>query len=491
MRLRLAPAALALALAAACGQGSSSPSPTSQPSPRDDAGATASTDGAVATPVDAAAPGDLRAGAFVIDATPAVGVPIAGYTKRRHLVPDLDPKNLVHWFGPSEGVRDPIQAKALVMESGGQRVAFVSVDTVAILGDSVERIVAAARAKGSSLDRDHVFVFAAHTHSGPGALTDLGFWVQAATDDLVDSVRSAFVDKVASAIIGAEAALAPARYAIGSTELRGVTKNRRVGVSKVFKADDVDPELGVLRVDRAVDGAPIATLYNYGIHGTTLSSANMQLSADVMGGISRHVEKATGAPAIFANGAEADVAPASEGDAAIDAIGALVGAKVVELRGTLSSATKDRARIRVSSDTMDFGQAKLTLRVDGLSSGALDLGAVATILGAGAGGAQTINLDSTMVDHVFHMSAVALDDDVISAVPGEPIHTLGFAIKKQGKDLGFAHVFVVGFANGYMSYVTDKDEYEAGGYEAVATFFGPDTGARLVDACVARIAAVK
>ena len=32
---------------------------------------------------------------------------------------------------------------------------------------------------------------------------------------------------------------------------------------------------------------------------------------------------------------------------------------------------------------------------------------------------------------------------------------------------------------------------EAGGYEAVATFFGKDTGQRLTDACVARIAALK
>ncbi len=48
-----------------------------------------------------------------------------------------------------------------------------------------------------------------------------------------------------------------------------------------------------------------------------------------------------------------------------------------------------------------------------------------------------------------------------------------------------------GFANGYMSYVTDEAEYGAGGCEAVATLFGPDTGRRLVDACVERIAAVR
>ncbi len=74
-----------------------------------------------------------------------------------------------------------MQAKALVIESGGERAYFVSLDTVAVLG-LVERIVAAARAKSSAVTGDHLVAFASHTHSGPGALTSLGLWVQAATD---------------------------------------------------------------------------------------------------------------------------------------------------------------------------------------------------------------------------------------------------------------------------------------------------------------------
>lgn len=443
--------------------------------------------GAAAPVEGGAATGDFRAGVAVVDVTPAVGVPLAGYTKRRRLIPDFDPANDIRYFGPSEGVRDPIQAKALVIESGGKRAYFVSLDTVAVLGDLVDRIVAAARAKGSAVTGEHLMAFASHTHSGPGALTSLGFWVQAATDELVIELRDTFVAKCADAIVAAEASLARARFGIGTGQLIGATKNRRVGVSKVFKTDDVDPELGVVRVDRP-DGTPVATLYNYAIHGTALPAENLQLSADVMGAISRHVEKATGAPAIFANGAEADIAPRDEGEPALDTLGAIVGTKVVDVRSAI--ATRDRAKLRFSSSIVDFGEAKLKLRVDGLSSGAINLGAVATILGAGAGGAQTVTLDPTMVDHAFRVSAIAIDNDVISAVPGEAIHTLGLDIKAKGKALGFERVLVFGFANGYMSYVTDETEYEAGGYEAAATLFGPDTGKRLVDACVERIAAV-
>ena len=479
---------LALSTAAACGSSDAvaPASPSIAPPAVDASIAPVETSDAFVT----GAAGDLRAGVAVVDITPELGVPLAGYTKRRRLIPDFDASNDIRYFGPSEAVRDAIEAKALVLESGGERAYFVSFDTVAVLGDVVDRIVAAARAKGSKVTSDHLVAFASHTHSGPGVLTSLGFWVQAATDELVTKVRDKFVAQSADAIIVAEANLVFARFGIGAGQLIGATKNRRVGVSKVFKASDVDPELDVIRVDR-VDGTPMATLYNYGIHGTALGATNMQFSADVMGAISRHVEKATGAPAIFANGAEADIAPNAEGEAALDALGALVGAKVVDVRGSV--ATRDRAKLRFSSGIVDFGEAKLVLRVDGLSSGALDLGAVATILGAASGGAapQSVVLDSRMVDHAFRMSAIAIDNDVISAVPGEPIHTIGLDIKAKGKALGFERVMVFGFANGYMSYVTDEAEYAAGGYEAVATFFGPDTGKRLVDACVARIGAVK
>lgn len=436
---------------------------------------------------DATLPPDLRAGVFVVDVTPDLGVPLAGYTKRRRLIPDLDPNNLVRYFGPSESVRDPIRAKALVLESGGERVYFLSIDAVATLGEMVDRIVAAARAKGSLVTREHLITFASHTHSGPGALTSLGFWVQAATDDLVAKVRDAFVEDCATAITQAESKLEAARFGIGSGELRGVTKNRRAGVSKVMNADDIDPALDVMRVDRP-DGTPIATLYNYAIHPTVLQAGNMALSADVTGAIASTIETETGAPALFANGAEGDIAPSAEGEAALAPIGAIVGAKVVEVRKT--AILRDRIKMRFSSETVDFGDAKLTLRVDGLSSGALDLGGLATLLG-GFGNAQTIPLDTSMVDHSFHMMAVALDDEVISAIPGEPIHTLGAQIRTRGKALGFSKVLLFGLANGHMSYVTDEAEYQAGGYEAAATFFGPDTGSRLVDACVARLAAVR
>ena len=49
------------------------------------------------------------------------------------------------------------------------------------------------------------------------------------------------------------------------------------------------------------------------------------------------------------------------------------------------------------------------------------------------------------------------------------------------RSLGVATPVLFGLTNGHMSYITDADEYDEGGYEAVATLFGRDTGARVVE----------
>jgi hypothetical protein len=42
---------------------------------------------------------------------------------------------------------------------------------------------------------------------------------------------------------------------------------------------------------------------------------------------------------------------------------------------------------------------------------------------------------------------------------------------------------VAGLTNGYVAYIATPEEYEKGGYEAVATLYGPRTAATLLEAC--------
>src|SRR5262245_8589345 len=99
-------------------------------------------------PVSAAG---LEAGAAKIDITPPTGHPMWGYGARHD--------------APSVGVLDPLQARALVLSAGGQRIAVVSLD----LGRAPTRqSMAAIRTRvKEAAGVEHLFLVASHTHHGP------------------------------------------------------------------------------------------------------------------------------------------------------------------------------------------------------------------------------------------------------------------------------------------------------------------------------------
>src|ERR671938_45563 len=76
--------------------------------------------------VSAAAQSKLMAGVGEADITPPVGTPLAGYGGRLGK--------------PSVGVHDPTEARALIIDNGVERIAFVSVDHLGFDHGMVERI---------------------------------------------------------------------------------------------------------------------------------------------------------------------------------------------------------------------------------------------------------------------------------------------------------------------------------------------------------------
>jgi neutral ceramidase len=429
---------------------------------------------------------NLRAGAAKVDLAPPIGVPLAGYGNRRASSIDLDPGNLVTMFKPSTGQRDPVYARALVLDDGKQRIALVSLDTIGVIGDIVQRIVSEANKLGSTIKEEQLLIFGSHTHSGPGAVTELRFWQLAAVDLLVPQVRDALAQKAAQALVAAEKALEPATLGTGSQDLFGATKNRRVGTSPTDTEDSIDPGLGVVRVDR-MNGEPLALVWNFAIHGTAFSGSNMQISADVMGAVSAYLEQKLSVPALFANGAEGDIKPVHGGEAGLAMLGPMIGDKALAVRSSI--VPSGVVELDTSSAMIDFGDAEIRLDASATAGGDIDLKALSALFGWNPSATQ--KLGSDMVDHVFRIQAVRLNKTVIASVPGEAIHALGLEIKSAGKALGFDHTFVFGLANGHMSYVTNEVEFNAGGYESTASFFGPQAGAKLVQSCKDRMTAVK
>ena len=220
----------------------------------------------------------LEAGAARADITPPLGCPMWGYSLCK------DAK--------CTGVRDPLQARALVLAVGDDRLALVSLD----IGRAPTRTVTAslrARLK-EAVGIEHLFLIGSHTHHGPVLEVDCP----------ADKPYSlALEQKLFDLVVTAARAKQPARLGVASRETT-LNRNRH---SKQPNPP-VDRELLVLRVEDAA-GKPIAHAVNFAAHLTILNAGDMRWSADWPGVMAKAVEKESGVPCLFLQGAAGDLSP--------------------------------------------------------------------------------------------------------------------------------------------------------------------------------------
>ncbi len=197
----------------------------------------------------------IRAGAAQVDITPPVGTSLAGYFRDR----------------VSDRVEDPLYAHALILESGGERIALVSCDVIcmpAAVADPARRLIE----ERTGIPGGNVLICATHTHTGPemrkGRLIPTN-------DEWLDGVPQMICSAVeAAAEEMFDAVLMPGRQyedALGSNRLG----RRRDGTEVFGKADTlgpagpIDPEVLALGV-RDLEGKVRAVVVNYAMHADTV-----------------------------------------------------------------------------------------------------------------------------------------------------------------------------------------------------------------------------
>lgn len=220
---------------------------------------------------------DFEAGAARTDITPPVGLPLWGFFDRKS--------------NPSIGVRDPLQARALVLAVGADRIALVSLD----LGRAPTRDVTSSMRKRlkAAVGIEHLFLVGSHTHCGPVL----------ERDDIPAGkpyVRE-LEDKLFDLVVAAAKALQPAKLGIGTKEID-------LNINRHTKQPNPpsDRTLRLLRIEDA-NGKLIAQAINFPAHATILGSKEMRWSADWPGAMAALVEKETGAPCLFLQGAAGDL----------------------------------------------------------------------------------------------------------------------------------------------------------------------------------------
>jgi len=406
-------------------------------------------------------PDCLDAGAARVAIDVPAGTPLAGYgsVARRLLLPDLLGRHPhAFWFEPSRGLRDTLAARALVLESAGHRVAWVAVDLLAV--DQAFTAQVAERLQSAGVRPVTLILSASHTHSGPGAFVDSSVLGWLALDRFDVAVREALLGAVVAAIRQADAARRPARLATGSVATPRLVRSRL--------RQALDNELIVVRVT-GTQGEPLAVVWNYAIHGTTLGPRNLLLSGDVMGEASARLERELGVPALFVNGAVGDVSPARHGERATSELGAELAVMVQGGWATATPVTRPILAVGVTTATLPAARlsARNCLRGWAPRSLMLPLGSV-------------FPRETTL-------TAVTVGDTGWVTFPGELQTSLGRGIKEG---VGLRHVFVAGLSNDYLGYFVSAADYDRPTYVSCGSVYGPQTGGCLAEAAAGLLSAV-
>ncbi|WP_448663852.1 neutral/alkaline non-lysosomal ceramidase N-terminal domain-containing protein [Sphingomonas sp. CJ20] len=195
-----------------------------------------------------------------------------------------------------QGVLDPINVRAIVLDDGTSRAAMVTVDAGAI-GTETWQNVSAAAERELRIPAKQLLLTATHTHSAP-------------------FLRGpAYEAKILDAVRKAAAAAQPARMAYG-TGVSYINVNRNIIDPETHRWWEgpnyegvSDKTVAVVRFE-TLSGAPIAVYYNYGVHAVLTGNLDM-VSADLPGATSNYIEDSLGnnAVAVYSNGAAGDQNP--------------------------------------------------------------------------------------------------------------------------------------------------------------------------------------
>jgi hypothetical protein len=349
-------------------------------------------------------------------------------------------------------------AKALVLESGGSRMAIVTMDLGSMVSNSLREKVA------SKLNIPLLLLSASHTHSAPSFLP---FGSSPTKDPAAPAYLAELEGKIFSAVEQASRAMAPATLSVARGSLQ-------LGYNRLLPRDDgrsralfdnlervpygpVDPEFVLLRVN-AADGSPRALLVHYAAHAVVLGPTNCKYSADYPGVMQTKVEQALpGTQVMFVQGGAGDINPifmARSGDEEQDftvvrKMGELLAEEVVRANRTSAPVPSGPEGIAAKSEIITVKDRWDT--------------------------AQTVEVGITTV---LINRAVA-----IAAVPGEAMHRLQRAWKDRAEvpvPLFYGYTFSAGGA--WAGYIPDLRSAAHGGYGADAsTRVEVGTGERLME----------
>lgn len=267
------------------------------------------------------------------DITPTKATPMWGYGARHAAL--------------SVGIRDPLYARAVVIDVGTEKLAIVGLDLGRSPTDAMMLRIREAVKASSGVEL--MMISGSHTHHGPVVeLLDEPGKGQGVFDDAI-AWSGELEAKIIQAIDAAAADVQDATIGWGS-KLVAMNRNRH---SKI-EPKPVDSELGVIRLDD-LSGRPIAIVVNYAAHPTMLDAADLRFSAEWPGVMMNAVEEQLSTNCVFMQGASGDLSVmVNEHTRGIDAFGKALATQVAEVAGIIKTKKPERPQLKGKEETFEF-----------------------------------------------------------------------------------------------------------------------------------------
>jgi len=412
--------------------------------------------------------------------TPPLGTQMAGFLGERK----------------AEGIHDDLYAKSLFLEFGSdQKFLLIALDTLAISLD-FSQAVSSEVEHHTGIPRDHIFIAATHTHSGPEGLQSTKLLAPDGKMLRVGNIDSALfdftVEQTVNSTLDSVKNVQQGKLLFGECPFT----QRVFGNRRELNTEEQLPTFKMLMLQG--DDGNRALLYNFGCHPTILHEQNHFISADFPGEVASLITQQMSELkfAMFFNGAAGDVSTRfyrqkSDFDE-LERIARVLAESITRCMANTGELILDPNKFQTvvipvqlkikEMPPMDVLENMLKQAQDELQSAEEKGERNLRPWQSKVEGIESLIRTSSAIDSAEFIETTLhimnLSDLVFVGIPGELFSTLGRQIEEALKP---KKVFVVGYASDYIGYIPDMTAYDEGGYETLSTLLKRGEGERLIE----------
>ncbi len=401
----------------------------------------------------------MKAGTASADITPPLGVVPQGHGTAI----------------PSHSVLAPLEVRCIVFEDSGGAAAIITLDVIGTTLELTQRIRRLIH-DACGITADAILVASSHTHCGPPMLPLAGLGPDS---DCLQRIVDAAVD----CAVVAQQNLQPvtmglgagsAHFNINRRPISGKYTGDALGALEANFGGIVDRRARVLRIDNEA-GEPVAVLFHFSCHPTTLGGTEGFISPDYPGLARSGIEQALGCRALFLSGCSGNIrprildekgefAPATESQ--LRAVADELASTVVATARALRTEAAAGIHHRVADIAVPFAAPLAPAELEAYIADESDT-AMARLTRHWAIGVQAaVEADKVPTAESSQMQMLKIGPLTMVTIPGEPVQEIGHAIEAEWDGTaGCEELWPCGYCNDLIGYLTTARHHVEGGYE--------------------------